>query len=90
MRRCESAAPISARVMRGFQLPQPPIPTRWTRSPQIRNPSSARLEKSPKPDTQTDGDDRPFGMGGRLICGIQTMPIELQALSSGNGQGLSG
>jgi len=44
LRRCKRAGPISGRVMLEFQLPRPPIPTRWTRSCHIRNLSSGRLE----------------------------------------------
>jgi hypothetical protein len=70
-----------------FQLLRPPLPTRWTRLRQIHDLSSGRLDQSPNPGTQADGDDRPFGMGRQLICGILPMPIGLQPLFTRDGQG---
>jgi hypothetical protein len=81
---------MSGRVMIEFQLPWGPIPTRWTRSRQIGNLSAGRLEPSPKRGTQADGNDRPFAMGRRLICGFRPMPTGLRPRFAGNGQGLWG
>ena len=84
------AGPISRCGTLEYQLPRPPI-TMWrTRSSQIRDLSSGRLEQSSTPDKYRDGDDRLFGMGERLICGILLMPTRLQPLFWGDGQGLWG
>jgi len=67
-----------------FQLPQPPIATPLILSCQIRDLPSGRLEQPPKPGTQADGDDRPFGIGGQHIWGIRPIPTGLQPLVTGD------
>jgi len=44
LRQCKRAGQISGCIMLEYQLPRPPIPTRWTQSRQIRDLSSGRLQ----------------------------------------------
>jgi len=88
--RCKRAAPISGCITLEFQLPWLPICTRWTQSHHIHDFSPGHVQWSSTSRTQTESDDRPFRMGGRLICWIWLMPIGRLPLVTEDGEGIWG